>query len=307
MAGIYDNITEAVGKTPLVRLNKIGRGIGARIAVKLESFNPTSSIKDRVAVSMVEAAEKSGDIRKGATIVEATSGNTGIGLASVCAERGYNLILTMPETMSDERRKLLRFFGVKIVLTSGTDGMEGALAKAEEIASKTPNSFMPRQFENPANPGVHSETTAKEIWEDTDGKVDIIVAGVGTGGTITGIARSLKKNKKEIRAVAVEPADSAVLSGGQKGCHRIEGIGAGFIPAVLDMGVIDDIIQVKYEQARDFTRMLAREEGILSGISGGAALYAAHQTAKRSENKEKLIVTILPDSGERYLSTDLFR
>lgn len=307
MAGIYENITETIGRTPLVRLGKIGRGLEAEILAKVESFNPCGSVKDRIGVAMIEEAEREGLIKKGATIVEPTSGNTGIGLAFICAERGYNLILTMPETMSEERRQLLAIFGAKIVLTPGSEGMCGAVVKAEEIVSKTPNSFMPQQFKNPVNPKIHRETTAEEIWKDTDGKVDILVSGVGTGGTLTGVGQVIKRRNKNFYIVAVEPAASPVLSGGKPGPHKIQGIGAGFIPDVLDRGLIDEVVTVENEQAKEFTKRLAMEEGILAGISSGAAVYAAHKIAKRRENKGKRIVVILPDTGERYLTTDLFK
>lgn len=307
MARIYKNITETIGKTPLVRLGKIGRGLEAEILAKIESFNPGGSVKDRIGLAMIEEAEKQNLIKKGATIVEPTSGNTGIGLAFVCAERGYNLILTMPDTMSEERRQLLALFGAKIVLTPGSEGMRGAVVKAEEIVSKTPNSFMPQQFKNPANPKVHRETTAEEIWKDTDGKIDILVSGVGTGGTLTGIGQVIKRRNKNFYIVAVEPADSPVLSGGKAGPHKIQGIGAGFVPDVLNKSLIDEVITVENGEAKEFTKRLAREEGILAGISSGAATYAAYKVAKRKENKGKRIVVILPDTGERYLTTDLFK
>jgi len=307
MAKIYNNITETTGKTPLVRLSKIGEGLEAEILAKIESFNPCGSVKDRIGLAMIEDAEKNGLIKKGATIVEPTSGNTGIGLAFVCAQRGYNLILTMPDTMSVERRQLLELFGAEIVLTAGKEGMCGAVNKAEEIVKKTPNSFMPQQFKNPANPKIHRETTAEEIWKDTDGKVDILVAGVGTGGTITGIAQVIKRRNKNFYVAAVEPADSPVLSGGNAGAHKIQGIGAGFIPEILDKSLIDEIITVKNEEAKEFAKKLAKEEGILAGISSGAAVYGAYKIAKRKENKGKRIVVVLPDTGERYLSTDLFK
>ena len=307
MARIYNNITETIGKTPLVRLNKIGKGLEAEILAKIESFNPCGSVKDRIGFAMIEEAEKQGLIKKSATIVEPTSGNTGIGLAFVCAVRGYNLILTMPDTMSEERRQLLAIFGAKIVLTPGSEGMRGAVSKAEEIVSKTPNSFMPQQFKNPANPKIHRETTAEEIWKDTDGKVDILVCGVGTGGTLTGIGEVIKRRNKNFYIVAVEPADSTVLSGGKAGPHKIQGIGAGFIPDVLNRSLIDEVITVEDEQAKEFTKRLTKEEGILAGISSGAAVYAAHKVAKRKENKGKRIVVILPDTGERYLTTDVFK
>ncbi|MFH0840152.1 MAG: cysteine synthase A [Candidatus Omnitrophota bacterium] len=307
MPKIYDNITETVGKTPLVRLGKISQGLPAEIIAKIESFNPCGSVKDRIGLAMIEAAEKENLIKKGATIVEPTSGNTGIGLAFVCAQRGYNLILTMPDTMSVERRQLLEIFGAKIVLTPGKEGMCGAVEKAEEIIKNTPNSFMPQQFKNPANPKIHRETTAEEIWKDADGKVDILVVGVGTGGTLTGVGQVLKRRNKNLRIIAVEPADSPVLSGGKAGSHKIQGIGAGFVPEVLEKDLIDEIIAVKNEEAKEFTKRLAKEEGILAGISSGAALFAAHAVAKRKENNGKRIVVVLPDTGERYLSTDLFK
>lgn len=306
MPKIYDNITETVGRTPLVRLRNIGRGLSAEIVAKIESFNPCGSVKDRIGLAMIEAAERENLIKKGAVIVEPTSGNTGIGLAFVCAQRGYNLILAMPDTVSMERRRLSEIFGAKIVLTPGKKGMRGAVEKAEEIAKNTPNSFMPQQFKNPANPRIHRETTAEEIWKDTRGKVDILVAGVGTGGTLTGVGQVLKRRNKNIYIIAVEPASSPVLSGGKAGPHKIQGIGAGFIPEVLKRDLIDEIIAVKNEEAEDFTKRLAKEEGILAGISSGAALFAAYAAAKRGENKGKRIVVILPDTGERYLSTDLF-
>lgn len=306
MAKIYNNITETIGKTPLVRLNKIGKWLEAEILAKVESFNPCGSVKDRIGVAMIEEAEKQNLIKKGATIVEPTSGNTGIGLAFVCAQRGYNLILTMPDTMSEERQKLLAAFGAKIVLTPGSEGMRSAVIKAEEIVSKTPNSFMPQQFKNPVNPKIHRETTAEEIWKDTDGKLDILVCGVGTGGTLTGIGELIKRRNKNFYIVAVEPATSPVLSGGKAGSHNIQGIGAGFIPDVLDKSLIDEVITVEDEEAKEFARRLAKEEGILAGISSGAAVYAAYKVAKRKENKGKRIVVILPDTGERYLTTDLF-
>lgn len=307
MAKIYNGITETIGKTPLVRLGKIGSGLEAEILAKMESFNPCGSVKDRIGIAMIVDAEKRGLIKKGATIVEPTSGNTGIGLAFVCAERGYKLVLTMPDTMSEERRQLLSLFGAKIVLTPGSEGMRGAVNKAEEITQKTPNSFMPQQFKNPANPRIHRETTAEEIWKDTDGKIDILVCGVGTGGTLTGVGQVIKRRNKNFYIVAVEPVDSPVLSGGKPGSHKIQGIGAGFIPDVLEKSLIDEVITVQNEEAEEFTKKLAKEEGILAGISSGAAVYAAQKIAKRKENKGKRIVVILPDTGERYLTTDLFK
>jgi cysteine synthase A len=303
---IADDITELVGNTPLVRLNRITEGLNGTVVAKLESFNPLSSVKDRIGLAMIDAAERAGCINKGSVIVEPTSGNTGIGLAFVCAARGYRLIITMPETMTLERRQLLEAFGAEIVLTPGTEGMTGAIRRAEALAAETPNSFMPQQFKNPANPRVHRETTAEEIWRDTNGKVDVIVAGVGTGGTITGIAEAIKSKKPGFRAIAVEPAASPVLSGGKPGPHKIQGIGAGFVPDVLRVDLIDEVVQVKDEDAKATARRLAREEGILAGISSGAATWAALQVAGREQSKGKMIVVILPDTGERYLSAGLF-
>ena len=304
---ILADITHAVGNTPLVALHRLGKGIGATVAVKLETMNPLASVKDRIGVAMVDAAERSGALRPGATIIEPTSGNTGIALAFVAAARGYKLVLTMPETMSLERRKLLKILGAEIVLTPGELGMRGAVEKAEEMLAALPGAYMPQQFKNPANPAIHRATTAEEIWRDTDGTVDIIVAGVGTGGTITGIAEALKPRRPGFKAIAVEPADSPVLSGGKAGPHKIQGIGAGFVPDVLRRDLIDEIITVKHEDAGETTRQLARQEGILAGISAGANVWAALQVAKRPENKGKLIVTVICDAGERYLSTWLFQ
>lgn len=306
MARIFDDITKTIGNTPLVRLNRVMDEAAAEVVAKVESFNPLSSIKDRIAVSMIDAAEQEGKVKPGATIIESTSGNTGVGLAFVCAARGYKLILTMPETMSLERRNLLKALGAEVVLTPGSEGMGGAIRKAEELVKQIPGSYMPQQFKNPANPKAHRETTAEEIWRDTDGKVDLLVAGVGTGGTITGLAQALKARKPSLKIIAVEPAGSPVLSGGQPGPHKIQGIGAGFVPDVLRLELVDEVIAIADQDAMRTTRRLAREEGLLVGISSGAAVTAALRVAARPENADKLIVVILPDSGERYLSTDLF-
>jgi len=299
---IAEDITKLVGNTPLVRLRKISKRLGVELVAKLEAFNPCGSIKDRIGLSMIEAGERQGLINKNTVIIESTSGNTGIALAFVCAQRGYRLILTMPENMSVERRRLLSLFGAEIVLTPAEKGMKGAVEKAEELLKEISNSFMPQQFKNPANPEIHKRTTAEEIWRDTDGKVDIVVAGVGTGGTITGIAEVIKKRKPDFKAIAVEPKKSPVLSGGKPGLHRIQGIGAGFIPDVLRVDLIDEVIQVNDEDAIEMAKRLAREEGILAGVSSGAALWAGIEVAKRQESKGKLIVVIFPDTGERYLS-----
>ncbi|MGM0368432.1 MAG: cysteine synthase A [Actinomycetota bacterium] len=306
MMKISKNITELIGNTPLVELNKISKELKTVLVAKLESFNPLSSVKDRIGISMIEDGERKGLIKEGTTIIEPTSGNTGIALAFVSAVKGYKLILTMPDTMSVERRKMLKAFGAELVLTPGSEGMAGAIEKAGELAREIGNAFIPQQFKNPANPEIHRKATAEEIWRDTDGKIDILVSGVGTGGTITGIADVIKKKKPSFKVIAVEPHDSPVLSGGNAGPHKIQGIGAGFIPEVLETGLIDEIIKVKNEDASTTAKRLATEEGILAGISSGAAAWAAIQVAKRKQSKGKLIITILPDTGERYLSTEVF-
>ncbi|MCX6678257.1 MAG: cysteine synthase A [Methanothrix sp.] len=307
MGKIYEDLTKTVGNTPLVRLNRITKGLDATVLVKLESFNPLSSVKDRIGVSMIEAAEKAGHIKENTIILEPTSGNTGIALAFVSAAKGYKLVLVMPETMSIERRKLLKALGADLVLTPGSQGMKGAVNTAEEMLAKDPRYYyIPQQFRNPSNPEVHRKTTAEEIWRDTDGKVDILVAGVGTGGTITGIADVLKSRKPGFKAVAVEPSASPVLSGGKPGPHKIQGLAPGFVPDVLKLDLVDEIVKVEYVDAVKTARRLAREEGILVGISSGAAAWAGLQLAARTENKGKQIVVILPDTGERYLSTELF-
>jgi cysteine synthase A len=305
MGAIFKDITAVIGRTPLVQINKLSSG-KATILAKLESHNPCGSVKDRIAKSMIEAAEKAGQIKPDTLVIEPTSGNTGIGLAFICAARGYRLVLTMPESMSIERRKLLKFFGAEIVLTPAERGMAGAIEKAEQLMSENPNAFMPQQFKNPANPQVHRETTAEEIWNDTGGKVDLFVAGVGTGGTLTGCGEVLKQRNKNLKVVAVEPEGSPVISGGKAGPHKIQGIGAGFVPDVLNRAVIDEIVLVSNENAMETTRQLARKEGILAGISSGAAMWAAVQLSQRPECRGKTIVVILPDTGERYISTELF-
>ena len=305
--GIAKDSSELIGNTPLVRLNRVTEGVKAEVVAKLESFNPLGSVKDRIGVSMIVNAEEKGLINKDTVIVEPTSGNTGIALAFVCAARGYRLILTMPDTMSLERRQLLSIFGAELVLTPGAEGMPGAVRKAEQLVAENTNYFVPQQFNNPANPEIHRLTTAEEIWRDTGGEVDILVSGVGTGGTITGVAEVIKKRKPEFKAIAVEPTNSPVLSGGKPGSHKIQGIGAGFIPQILRLDLADEIIQVTNEDAGIMARRLAKEEGILAGISSGAATWVALEVAKRTENQGKLIVVVLPDTGERYLSTWLFQ
>jgi len=302
---IYKDITKTIGNTPLVQINKLGPQ-GVTILAKLEFFNPLSSVKDRIALAMIDGAEESGSIDKDTVIIEPTSGNTGIGLAFVCAARGYKLILTMPDTMSLERRKLLKALGAEVVLTEGAKGMRGAVEKAEELAAAYDNSFIPQQFNNPANPAIHRKTTAEEIWRDTDGRVDIFIAGIGTGGTITGVGEVLKERNPLVKIIAIEPSDSPILSGGAPGPHKIQGIGAGFVPQVLDKKILDEIITVKHTDAGVIARRLAKEEGVFVGISSGAAMWAALEVAKRKESQGKTIVVLLPDTGERYLSTWLF-
>ncbi|MCL2643042.1 MAG: cysteine synthase A [Candidatus Bathyarchaeota archaeon] len=306
MTKIYDNVLETIGNTPLVKINKLTEGLNAIVVGKLESRNPSNSVKDRICKAMIDEAEKQGLIKPGTTIIEPTSGNTGVGLAMVAAVRGYRLILTMPETMSVERRKLLRAYGAQLVLTPGSEGIEGAIRKAEELFTNTPDAFMPQQFKNEVNPKVHRETTGSEIWADTEGKVDIVVAGVGTGGTITGIAQFIKPLKASLKVIAVEPVASPVLSGGKKGSHGIQGIGAGFVSDVLELDLVDEIFKVSEEDAFETAKRAVQKEGLLVGISAGAALFAAVEVAKRAENEGKLVVVILPDTGERYLSTELF-
>jgi len=303
---IASDITKLIGNTPLVRINRLNEKGKAQIAAKLEFFNPMSSVKDRIGLAMIEDAERKGLLTKGSVIIEPTSGNTGIALAFVAAVKGYRLVLTMPETFSIERRKLLKSLGAELVLTDGTKGMKGAIAKAEELAKETKNSFVPQQFNNPANPEIHRKTTAEEIWNDTDGKVDIFISGVGTGGTVTGVAEVLKSRKPGVKIIAIEPDASPVLSGGQPGPHKIQGIGAGFVPKILNIGLLDEIIKVKEADAGATARALAKQEGVFAGISSGAALWAALQVAQREENAGKLIVVVLPDTGERYLSTWLW-
>ena len=306
MSGIYNNVTELVGRTPIVRLNRLTEGLDAQVAVKLEFYNPANSVKDRIGVAIIDAAEKSGALKPGGTIVEGTSGNTGIALAMVGAARGYKVILTMPETMSTERRVMLRAYGAEIVLTPGSEGMAGAVAKAKEIVEQTENAVSASQFANPAHPAIHEATTGEEVWADTDGAVDIFVSGIGTGGTITGVGRTLRKYKPEVKIVGVEPIDSPILNGGQPGPHKIQGIGANFVPDVLDREIYDEIIDVSFPDSIEVARALGTKEGILGGISSGAIVWAALELAKRPENAGKLIVAVVCDFGERYISTPLF-
>jgi cysteine synthase A len=307
MMNVAEDLTQLMGNTPLVWLKTLGEGLPARVAGKLEFYQPAASVKDRIGVSMIEAAERDGTLAPGSVVIEPTSGNTGVALAWVCAVKGYKLVLTMPESMSMERRQILKAFGAELVLTPAEDGMPGAIEKAEDLLASNDNYFMPQQFKNPANPQVHRQTTAEEIWRDTDGQADAVVAGVGTGGTITGVASALKERKPDFKAIAVEPVESAVLSGGEPGKHGIQGMGAGFIPDVLDTDLLDEVIQVTTEQSMAMSRRLAREEGILTGISAGANVHAALQVAAREENAGKIIVTIICDTGERYLTTPLFQ
>ena len=306
MGRVYENVSELVGRTPIVRLNRMTEGLGAQVVAKLEFYNPANSVKDRIGVAIIDAAERSGELRPGGTIVEATSGNTGIALAMIGAARGYKVILTMPDTMSTERRVMLRAYGAEIVLTPGAEGMAGAVARAKQIIAHTENAVAADQFANPANPAIHHSTTGEEVWEDTGGKVDIFVAGIGTGGTLTGVGRNLRARKPGVKIIGVEPADSPILTGGDPGPHKIQGIGANFIPEVLDRGIYDEIIDVKFDDAITVARALATSEGILGGISAGAAVWAALELAKRPDNAGKLIVVVIPDFGERYISTPLF-
>ena len=306
MGRVYENVSELVGRTPIVRLNRMTEGLGAQVVAKLEFYNPANSVKDRIGVAIIDAAERSGELRPGGTIVEATSGNTGIALAMIGAARGYKVILTMPDTMSTERRVMLRAYGAEIVLTPGAEGMAGAVARAKQIIAHTENAVAADQFANPANPAIHHSTTGEEVWEDTGGKVDIFVAGIGTGGTLTGVGRNLRARKPGVKIIGVEPADSPILTGGDPGPHKIQGIGANFIPEVLDREIYDEIIDVKFDDAITVARALATSEGILGGISAGAAVWAALELAKRPDNAGKLIVVVIPDFGERYISTPLF-